>query len=305
MKLFLIILAFFVPSVLLGQYGDSVHKKSSRMTIPLTTGVQTYVPGGGNRFDMTYRFVAGARVQCTLSPHILVMGGGRFWGHVNGSYGINSRSWGQSGFHGAFGLLYVKSSKEHQFYAGLTLTRLSYFLGGMFPGETNEKFQRVTRAAVDTVPGIRGNYYTAPYVFLQWRVQRFQKSTTVELNVLIPGAFPSPINSWQPGGALVHALRTKVIREGSFRFVFDAQVPVIAKADRVGYSDFSFQNLTGKIEIAKPFRFTGGAVHIGLGYEREWHALNFPLLLASSHQRGSWGAWYVGIVAESVLRSRK
>lgn len=302
MKLLILILALGVPGVLFGQYADS---SSPKVLVPMTIGIQTYVPGIENRFDMTYRFVAGVRGQLRVSRHFLVMGGGRFWGHVNGSYGINSRSWGQSGFHGALGVFYTKRVRHSTFFAGVALNRLSYFLGGMFPGETNEKFQRVTRAAIDTVPGIRGNYYTAPYVFLQLVRKVGTRKLTLELNAVIPGRFPSPINSWQPGGALVHAVRTKVVHENMRnRWTIDAQLPVITTTSTLSYQNMSFSNMTGKLEWGRVLKLTGGSLVLGIGYERDWHALNFPRLLKRSKQCGSWGALYVGVVLESALLKR-
>jgi len=285
-----------------GQTKDSV-KVPTQHKLLVSTFIETqmYTPMKTNTFDMVYKFSAGTVGQIKISKKLSAMVGLRIWQNAAEKYALSSRSWVQSGFHGAVAVLYTTQIKQGHVSIGPALVKFSYTLSGLPVWHDNQKFQELTKTVLDTVSGARGNYYTAPYLFVRYQKRTARSVFEGELNIIIPGTWPDPVASWQPRGSLVHAIRTKIqFEKKRFSCKTDIQIPTIAGLRSIGYKNLLPREITGKLELGYSFTLTGGTIKIVSGYERDWHALNFPLLLKG--QSGTWGAPYVGIRFESVMK---
>lgn len=309
MKYIVFIGVFFVLQT--GTYGqDTTKKKHPRFIAPLFIDARVYTQGSNNRFDMTYRFSAGTHAVLTLGRRTSVMFGGTFANNFAlGKYALTSRSFAQGFFHGAAGVTYaITRTSSDRLVGGLVWARVSYFPGEYSPaprGVTNP-FTLFSKEVRDSLPGVRGIYYNGIYLYSEWR-KRFsdKKSISVESNILLPVQLKEPLHSWQPRSALVHVVRLKssyVLHKETL--MIDIGVPSITKG-RVAYATVSPVHTTGRVEYNHSIRLSNGALKVALGYERDWHALNFPNLLKHDRFRGTWEAWYVGIRFESTVISKK
>jgi hypothetical protein len=158
----------------------------------------------------------------------------------------------------------------------------------------NTQFHKVRKLATDSVPGIRGNYYSALYLFAIWQKRTRKETIDLEVNLAIPGKFPRQITSWQPRGSLIHAIRLKGLYETKkLSFLVDAQLPSFVKEERKMTYNISPVNATGRIEIGyNMINMAAGKIKISGGYERDWHAYNFPGVIK---QNATWGALYTAI----------
>ncbi|MEJ0001807.1 MAG: hypothetical protein WDN09_01300 [bacterium] len=63
------------------QKTDSVPRKPSHsfpiLIVPLFAEIQSYLPSGGNRFNMTWRLSAGTQFILNVHKHISIMAGGQ------------------------------------------------------------------------------------------------------------------------------------------------------------------------------------------------------------------------------------
>ncbi|MEJ0001806.1 MAG: hypothetical protein WDN09_01295 [bacterium] len=226
---------------------------------------------------------------------------GRLWqsyDRYDRAYSIESRSLGQSGFHSALGIVYTRKLAGGRLYVGPAWNRISYFLGSVVPGPKNQAFQDVSDAVHEKVSGIRGTYYSTLYLVGQWeRNYSENKKLFLEANVMLPTDLGAPFNTWQPKGTLVHALRVKAKYDTKhWSGLVDLQLPTLLTGKKASYDRIVPGESTGKIEGSynipmKPM----GKLRFLFGYERDWHALNFPLLLRGTGLTGTWGAFYAGI----------
>jgi hypothetical protein len=232
------------------------------------------------------------------------------WQNAAEKYGLSSRSWVQGGFHGAIAILYTKQVQQGTLSIGPALAKFSYTLSGLPVWKDNQKYQALSKTVLDTVPGIRGDYYTALYLFARYQKRTLKSVFEAELNLIIPGTLPTVIASWQPRGSLVHAIRTKCIYEKKrMSFKADIQIPTIAGTNSVGYKNLMLREITGKVEVGYSFKLNGGTIKIVVGYESDWHALNFPMLLKKEQneekqKRGTWHAPTFGIRLENFMKSK-
>ncbi len=298
-KIFFLVLFSGFNFCLFSQITDSLKKKSPKTFVSIFSELQVYTPMKSNTFEMTTKLSSGGVINIPIGKNFGVMFGGRMWVNTVNGYTFKSRYWSQFGTHGAIGFVYSKHKKNHQISVGPVIAKVSYIVSGVPYSLENKKYQDFTKAVESSSAGIRGNYYTSPYLFFSFK-RKVQKSfLELELNALVPGKWPQIISSWQPK-ALVHVIRNKIIYEkNNFGIKIDIQVPALMESRLGGYKSLFFKELTGKAELHYSFKMTGGKICPILGYERDWHALNYPHLLKG--QSGTWGSIYLGFRFQSFI----
>lgn len=286
------------------------RKKQPRFMAPLFIDGKLYAPGKENRFGMTYRFSTGVHATLALGRRTSVMAGGTFANNFAlGKYAMTSRSFAQGFFHGAVGGTYTVIRTQSQTLSlGPVWARVAYFPGEYSPtprGVTNP-FTEFSKEVRDSLPGVRGIYYNALYLFIEWRKRFSEKEKlSIEGNIMVPARFKEPLHSWQPRSALVHVVRLKTKYErNNHMLMLDAALPSITKG-RQGYAVIAPVHTTGKLEYSYVVKLANGGIRFAAGYERDWHALNFPNLVKHDRERGTWGALYAGVRFEGVLMSKK
>ncbi len=257
---------------------------------------QVYAPASFNRFKMTYRISSGATVLLPIKGKLSFFIGARMWTQTTESYFFKSRSWAQYGYHAAFGPLWTEQlGKRSRLSIGPVLAKLSYTPSGVPAWYDNKAYGNLVRSVEDSAVGIRGIYYTSPYLFVL-----FQRRTTAgrtfeaELNALLPG-LPSAL---QRRETLIHMLRGRVfVERGRWSAKGDIGIPALSLADAhtVRYRDMRLREITGKIEAGYSIPLQKGKLKVLLGFERDWHAYNFPEVLQTKKLNGSWSAFYSGI----------
>lgn len=300
MLIFLIFFSLSTTRIYGGVHVTEIEEDSfPLLIIPTFFQTQVYLPGNKNRFDMAFKFTSGGIGMLNIHKNITLIGGGFISMNTAGSeksgYTLDSRSWVQNGFHGAAGILFNKKIRNSRILVGPVISRTSYIVGGVPEAFDNTKYKVFSSNVISERSYVRGNYWNSPYLFFQWDKYRNtgKKELQVELNLLIPGRFPSVVSSWQPG-SLIQVMRFKCRYDWkSFYLRGDIQIPALSESEKKGgeYRNFRFNDITFKIETGYLISFSSGGVRFIAGYQRDWHALYFPTL---SKEKGTWGALYVG-----------
>ncbi len=263
--------------------------------MPSSFEVIRFLKGTENHFDMNYKISSGGMAFLNLHKNLTLLAGGRLWTNLSGNK-LNSWSFAQYGIHSGFGILYNQKIQKSRFMCGPVLGTVFYVPAGIPEGsEYNVSFQNFSQKIRENRSYVRGIYWNAPYVFVQWDKYRDtgERESQVELNLLIPGRFPPFVLSFQPN-SLVHAMRLKVLYDWkNFSLKGDVQLPVLLGEDKNGsnYRNIRFPESTYKTEVGYSLLLSGGKIKFIVGFERDWHALYFPTL---SKEKGTWGALYVG-----------